>query len=293
MPAQAHYTLELKIKDPNFSIDHLQDYSLLMQAGSAQFQLAVVDTKSSRCLLLEHYQLHQVQSTQDFAKLVERMFEEHHLLMAGFWHSVKFSIKNQRFSLVPAALFDKEEAAAYLVPVAQSSAVDEVLYYSHMKDKIVTVFGFEQAILTWLNTRYPNLKLQILHHVSAFTEGVLYSPDHSSRKDVYLMHENGQLTVLITQQGHLYYCNIFRTASPQEVVKYCMMVFRQFGLDQQNTKVQVYGDVQLESDWFKELAQYIQLISFGTRPRFLKFRYMFDEAPDNRFFDLFSLYLCE
>lgn len=293
MPEQAYYTQQLKIKDPNFSIDHLQDYSLLMQAGNAEFQLAVVDVKSSRCLLLEHYSLHQVYSYQDFVHLVQQMFEEHHLLMAGFWHSVKFSVKNLRFSLVPAALFDRDSLPLYLNPVTPVPQQDELLYYSHIKNKVITVFGVESHLLNWLNTRYPNLRLQVLHHISAFTEGVLHSPDHSSRKNVFLLQEGSLLSVLITESGQLFYGNIFRTKGPQDVVRYCTMLFKQFGLDQQHTKVQIWGDVQAESDWFTGLAQYFQLLSFGSRPRFLRFRYMFDEAPDHRFFDLFSLYLCE
>ncbi|EMR02692.1 DUF3822 family protein [Cesiribacter andamanensis] len=291
--ASPYYSPDLKIKDPRFSIDDLQDYSLLLQAGEREFQLAVIDTKSNRCLLLEHYNLFDFSSEEEHQRLIENLFEDHHLLMAGFWHSVRFSVKNLRFSLIPAALFDKEQSAAYLRLTSPLPATDSILYYRHLKNSIITVFGAEQRFMEWLSRRYPNLKIQVIHHISAFTEGVLHSSDHSSGQDVFLLLENGLLSVLITQGNKLQYANLFRCQEPADFLRYLMMVLKQFGLDQTSTKIQLWGNVPPDSPWFRAVKPYLGNLSFGSRPPFLSFHYMFDEAADQRFFDLFSLYLCE
>jgi hypothetical protein len=289
----AYYTPDLKIKDTRFSIDYLQDYSLLLQAGDREFQLAVVDTKANRCLLLEHYTINKVNSAEEYQKLIEALFDDHHLLMAGFWHSVRFSIKNTRFSLVPAALFDKEQLPAYLRLTSPVLASDTPLSYRHLKNNLVTVFATERPLLEWLNRRYANLKIQVLHHISAFIEGVLHHPDHSNQRDMFLLYEQEMLTVVIARQGKLEFANVFRCSAPADLLRYTMMIVKQFDLDQANTKILLWGDVTPGSAWFKEIQPYFGNISFGSRPRFLTFSYMFDEVPDQRFFDLLNLYLCE
>jgi hypothetical protein len=291
--ASPYYSLDLKIKDTRFSIDDLQDYSLLLQSGEREFQLAVVDTKTNRCLLLEHYNLHNLNTEAEHQQLIEALFGDHHLLTAGFWHSVRFAVKNQRFSLIPAALFDKDQTEAYLRLTSPILPADKLLYYRHLKNSIITVFGAEQRFIDWLQHRYPNLKIQVIHHLSAFVEGVLHSPDHSSDSDLFLLLENGMLTAVIAQGNKLRFANMFRCSEPSDFVRYVMMILQQFKLSQASTKVQLWGNITPDSSWFKELRPYLGNLSFGSRPPFLKYPFVFDEAAEQRFYDLFSLYLCE
>jgi hypothetical protein len=289
----AYYSLDLKIKDTRFSIDNLQDYSLLLQAGEREFQLAVVDTKTNRCLLLEQYNFFKVGSPQEYQKLIESLFIDHHLLMAGFWHSVRFSVKNSFFSLIPAALFDKEQLPTYLRLTTPQLALNSPLYYRHLKNSVVTVYAAEQALLDWLNKRYANLKVQVLHHISAFIEGILHNPDQSSQRELFLLLENGVLSVVMTQEAKLQYANIFHCNAPADLLRYLMMVVTHFQLDQHTTKIQLWGNVDASSAWFKEIQPYFANLSFGGRPRYLTFGYAFDEVSEVRFYDLLSQHLCE
>lgn len=289
----AYYSTDLKIKDTRFSIDYLQDYILLLQAGEREFQLAVIDTKTHRCLLLEHYNFFNVRNKEEYQQLIEALFEDHHLLMAGFWHSVRFAIKNLQFSLIPAALFDKEQLPAYLRLTSALQQEDVSLFYPHAKNSIVTVFAAEQQLLGWLNKRYANLRIKVLHHISAFVEGVLNYPNPGSEPAVFLLLEQGVLTVVISHQSKLLYANLFRCKSSADVLRYLMLLFREFGLSQATTRVLVWGNITATSSWYQEIKPYFGNLTFGTRPRALKFNYMFDEVPEQRFFDLFSLARCE
>ena len=289
----AYYSPDLKIKDTRFSIDYLQDYSLLLQASESEFQLAVVDTKSSRCLLLEQYTLYNLSSSEEYYRLIESLFEDHHLLMAGFWHSVKFSVKNSSFSLIPAALFDKDQLQAYLRLTSSPSFTAHPLYYRHQKNSMITVFAAEEHLISWLNKRYANLKVQVLHHISALIEGILHNPELSIQHELFLLLENGILSAVITQQGKLEYANIFRCNAPADFLRYVMMIVKHFNMDQVSSKIQLWGNVSPDSAWFMAIHPYFGNLSFGGRPRYLSFNYMFDEVAEPRFFDLLSQYLCE
>ncbi len=289
----AYYSQDLKIKDTRFSIDYLQDYTLLLQAGEREFQLAVIDIKTSKCLLLEHYNLHNIKSQQEYQRLIEGLFEDHQLLMAGFWHSVRFAIKNLQFSIIPAALFDKDQLPAYLRLTSPQLPSDVPQYYPHFNNSIVTVFAAEQTMLQWLNQRYANLKIRVLHHISAFVEGVLHYPEHSTTRDVFLLLENGIMTVVICQQKKLFYANLFKCVAPADMLRYLLMLFKQFDLDQASTSILLWGNISVDSDWYREIKPYFGKLAFGNRPPELSFNYMFDEVAEYRFFDLFSLSRCE
>lgn len=290
----AYFKLRQKIKDSRFSIDYLEHYNLLLQASEQEFQLIIVDSKSNRCLLLEHYELFGTETEDAYISLLEELFRDHHLLMAGFWNSVKLSVKNQKFSLVPASLFVKEKRAAYLALCCQFDETrEQVLYYKHIKTNVVTVFAANARLIDWLNNRYPNLKLQVLHHTSALTEGILHYEDHSSQLDVFLLLESNTLSIVVTNGRRLEYCNLFYCRDEKDFVRFVLLVFHQLSLDPQSSKTIVWGSMQADSVWFKALKPYIRNLSFGGRPRFVHFNYMFDEVPEHRFFDLYSIYVCE
>ncbi len=290
----AYYKLRQKIKDSKFSIDELDHYNLLLQAGEQEFQLIIVDSKTHRCLLLEHYDLFGIETEEDYLEILEGLFRDHHLLMAGFWNGVKLSVKNQKFSLVPASLFDKEKLGSYL---RLSCRIDEnndrLFYYKHSKTHAVTVFAASARLIDWLNGRYPNLGLQVLHHVSALTEGILQYEDHSSQKDVFLMLENNVLSAVVTEGRKLEYCNLFSCRDEKDFVRYVMLLFQQLQLDRSNTKTLLWGNIDTQSPYFQELYPYIRNLSFGGRPKFIRFNYQFDEVLDHQFFDLYSIYVCE
>lgn len=291
---EAYYKLRQKIKDSKFDIDQLDQYNLLLQAGDQEFQLIIVDSKSHRCLLLEHYDLFGIETEEDYLQILEALFRDHHLLMAGFWNGVKLSVKNQKFCLVPASLFEKEKLGAYL---RLSCHIDEqrenLFYYKHSKTNAVTVFAANARLIDWLHQRYPNLHLQVLHHTCAFTEGILQYEDHSSQQDLFLLLENNVMTAVLTNNRRLEYCNMFYCRNEQEFVRYVMLIFQQLQLDRNSTKTLLWGSIDTQSSYFTALAPYLRNISFGGRPKFIRFSYMFDDIADHRFFDLYSIYVCE
>ena len=110
----SNYKLIKRITERKFDVNKLHQYSLSIQIGLRDFQLLVVDTSNNQCLLLEDFGLAKIDSYQKLVETLKIIFEDHHVLSAGFWRSVKISIKNSKYSFVPASLFDKSELDNYL-----------------------------------------------------------------------------------------------------------------------------------------------------------------------------------
>jgi hypothetical protein len=288
------YKLIKKIKDDKFAVDDLQHYSLLLQVGVRDFQLCVVDTRSNQCLLLEDFILASVKSYSQLTEALESIFDNHHLLKAGFWKSVKVAFKNNKFSLVPASLFSNTSVLDYLsLNVKVDPEKEELLYYKQIKTDAVNTFAVNKVLYKWLIYAYPNIKLELIPQSSGLIEGVLSQINHHKPNSLFLYVDRFKLHIVTTRNGKLEYYNQFVIKQFSDYIKYIMTVMKGLGHNQKTTPVVLWGYVGKQSPHFHEFAKYIKNLSFGDRPDFLKYGYFFDEVQDHHFFDLYSLYLCD
>lgn len=283
-----------RVKDnAHFNVDNLHHYNLYIQVGSCDFQLAVVDPRDSRCLLIEDFR-HTLSFGNDHLFVLDRIFDGHHLLKAGFWNHIRVSVKNRRFSLVPTSLFLKDHLAEYLVTNAPRNAVKETYhYYKQEQFKAANVFGVDNYLTEFIGSIYQNRQVHYLHQGSSFLEGILKSKDHTAAKGMYLLFDENTLHVAVCQNKQLEYYNQFPIRKEEEYIRYIVMVMRKLNMSQDKSKVLVWGDFQADSSTFKNLYKYLRHVSFGGKPDYLEYNFMFDEVADHQYFDLLSLHLCD
>ncbi len=290
----ASYKLIKKIKDENFDVDELHHYSLILQIGTRDFQLCVIDSRKNRCALLEDFILANVNSYQQLIEVLDSIYDDHHLLKAGFWKDIKVSIKNDKFSLVPTSLFDKSSLFEYLkLNVAVNQERDEFLYYKHIKTDAVNVFAVNKILYRWLAKTYPNASVGIVPQSSGLIEGVIGQLNNYQPNNIFLYVDRFKLHIITTRNGKLEYYNQFVVKQFSDYIKYLMTVMQGLDHDQKKTPVVMWGYVGKQSPHFHEFAKYIKNLTFGDRPSFLKFGYIFDELQDHHFFDLYSVHLCD
>jgi hypothetical protein len=288
------FKLHKSIKDDKLEVEHLEYYQLVLQAGPRDFQVVIYDARSSRCLLVEDYILPKALSESEYLEALEELHYAHHLLSANFWQSVKFSIKNQKFSLVPASVLDKDHLADYLFLNCDfNPEKEEALYYKHIHTDAVTVFAIEKSLTAWVRNKYPKLVVQFIHQACNLIEGVLKSRENSSDKKMYLFVDRFVLHVLVTDNRKLHYYNQFKIEKFDDYIRFIMMVMNQLGLSQERNELYLWGNISPNSAQFKELYKYIRNVSFGQKPNFLNYSFHFDEVHDHQFFDVYNAYLCE
>lgn len=283
-----------KIKDERFDVEDLQNYALSIQIGNKDLQFCVTDVRSNQCLLLEDFVLEGVKTINGRIEVIKKLFESHHLLMAGFWNSIRVAMKTHKFSLVPSSHFDKDSVVEYLVVNSEiNPKIEEVYYYRHIKSSAINVFSADKKLMAWLNDLYANKNVQIVHQGSALIEGILRNDDHSRERMMFCLMDKGILHVVVTHQQKLLYYNQFAVRISNDYLKYVMLVFKELGLSQKETKLLVWGNISQQSPHVLLMKKYIRHISFGSRPSFLKFNFEFDQVPDHQYFDLMSVFLCD
>jgi len=288
------YKLIKKIKDEKFDVDSLQFYSLNIQIGIRDLQVTIVDSRNNRCLLLEDYVLAKVKSYSQLKQILESLFGDHHLLMAGFWKNVRVSFKNNKFSLVPQSLFVKEALADYLKLNSKiDESIEEILYYKHIKTDAICVFAANKEIVEWLKGLYPNAEVGFIHQSSALIEGVINFSKQAKPDTMYLYIDRFKLHIVTLKNGKLEYYNQFTIKQFNDYIKYIMLVINGLNKNQKSSDVIMWGYIGKQSPHYNEFYKFIKNISFGARPEYLNYGFIFDEVQDHHFFDLYSIHLCD
>lgn len=289
---KSNYRLTKNIKDDKLDVNKLGEYILSLQFSDNTFQISIINAEH-KCLLLENYIIDNVGFNDELIKTLAVIFESHHLLKAGFWKTVKVIINNQKFALVPDVVFDKNKLSDYLKLNADvDSRSEELHYYKQIKSSTVVVFVTNSKLISWLKASYPNSALHVIHQANAFIEGIL-NYDSYTEKTMFLMCEKEGVSVAITNKNDLVFFNKFVATTTSDFFKYVASSFQLYGLDQNSSKLVVWGNITKNTPEYLELNKYFKNVSLGGRPPFLKFNYMFDEADDQQYFDLYSTVLCE
>ena len=208
------------------------------------------------------------------------------------WKEVRISIKNNKFIQVPSALFIESAADEYLrFNAIVDSEKESVHICRNTKTDAVTIFALQNDPLQWLRKVYVNTTFKLFHQSAALIEGVLTYPRPGSSEPLYVYVDRFKLHVLFVQGGKLIYYNQFLIKQFSDYVKYIMLVMKAMGMDQDTSRVVLWGYIGKNSPHYQEFVKYIRNVSFGARPTHLKFGYLFDELQDHHYFDLYILNL--
>jgi hypothetical protein len=287
-----------KIKDELFDEESLHEYQLFLHIGIRDFQVLVINEKN-KVLLLEDYVLPEVSSQESLNETLIELFDSHAVLKAGFWKTVKISFKTQKFVQVPLALFSEESMHEYLLFNAQVDEKKEtVLKIEHPGYEAVTVFAVNTELHQWLLKLYRSTTIIVMHQAAAIIEGVLASAGKAAQPILYLYIDRFKLHIIAGQAGlpagkagKLLYYNQFLIKHFQDYIRYIMMVMKSLNMNQQTSKVMLWGYIGKNSPHYHEFYKYINNVSFGGRPESLRFGYLFDEVAEHSFFDLYSMQL--
>jgi hypothetical protein len=286
------FKLIKKIRDDRFDEEILHQYELLIQLGIRDLQVAIVDTQDNRLLFFEDYVLGDLNSHKELFDLFKVLFDSHPVLQAGFWKEVRVSVKNTKFVQVPGSLFLEEAAPEYLQFNAQvDSTREEVLTCRNLHMDAVTVFAMQKDLYNWLKSLYANTTLRVVHQSTALIEGVLNFAKGKEKTPLYVYVDRFKLHILAVQKGKLLYYNQFLIKQFSDYVKSIMLVMKGLSFDQNTSEVVLWGYIGKNSPHYQELIKYVRNVSFGDRPSYIKFGYLFDEVQEHHFFDLYSTHL--
>ena len=288
------YKLIRKTKDELFDEEFIHQYHLLLNIGTRDFQLLVIEPGSNKVLLLEDFVLPSLTSNEELLRILDQLFDSHAFLKAGFWKKIKVSIKNQKFVQVPQALFAEDSLGEYLKFNALIDPAHESFIASFNKrSQAVTVFAINNDLRKWLENVYPNNPPTFTHQSAALIEGTMDFAKSRTDSPLYIYVDRFKLHIIACDADKLIYYNQFAIKQFSDYIKYIMLVMKSLNMDQQSSQIVLWGYIGKNSPHYHEFYKYISNVTFGSQPGYLNFSYVFDEVQDHHFFDLYSIHLLD
>lgn len=288
------YKLIRKIKDDLFDEEFIDQYHLLINIGTRDFQLLVIEPRENKVLLLEDFVLPGLTSNEELLQILDQLFDSHAFLKAGFWKKIKVSVKNQKFVQVPQELFAEESITEYLkFNAPMDFSKEDCIASLNRKAQAVTVFAINRDLKNWLNGIYPNNPPTFTHQSTSLIEGTLQFAQGRDENPLYIYVDRFKLHILACEEGKLRYYNQFAIKQFSEYIKYIMLVMKSLNMDQQSSRIVLWGYIGKNSPHYHEFYKYISNIAFGAEPDYLNFGYVFDEVPEHHYFDLYSIHLID
>lgn len=288
-----HFRLSHKIYDEAFSLAQAAACNLYISVSQKALRLAVVDTNRNKFVVLEDYELVSVFNQAQVAEQLYLIAAENPLFQEKNWNTVRVSVSNQHFTLVPETLFDPEHQADYLRLHSQVHQNDEILAYRHSGLEAVNIFAVDASVYEALHQVFPERKVQIIHQTSALIKSILHQANRLTERKIYAFVERNYVTVLVAGQSGLEFCNIFHYLSPEDFIYYIIFVMQEMKLNPEQETITVWGDITHDSTLFTTLQKYIRHIKLGKKPADVEYSYKFHDLFEHRYFELYSMHLCE
>jgi hypothetical protein len=289
-----NHKLIRKIKDTLFDEENIDQYHLLINIGTRDFQLLVLEPQDNKVLLMEDFVLPGITSNEELLQILEQLFDSHAFLKAGFWKRIKVAVKNQKFVQVPSELFSEDSIGEYLrFNASVDEAREEYRASLNPKANAVTAFAINADLKNWLDSLYPNNPPMFTHQSAALIEGTLHYAESRDDNPLYIYVDRFKLHIIACEGGKLHYYNQFAIKEFSEYIKYIMLVLKSLDMDQQSSQVILWGYIGKNSPHYHEFYKYISNVTFGDEPEYLNFGYVFDEVPEHQYFDLYSIHLID
>lgn len=288
------YRPNFVIKDKQFSIEKILQYSLIVQLEYYRLRIVCIDLSTNRCVALETYEWAGIDHPADHWLAVQQFFEQHHFLSHLGWQKAIFCFDNQLFTLVPHTLFDQASKEIYL-KFATEIGSEKVVHCAYTPLEIVIIFGIPHRFASWLTDRYGT-SMNFIHQAHTLL------PTAWLYKQTYLKKANAMPLfwvtvetrlvhiVVIGEEGLLYY-NRFSYDAVGELLQYVLMVMKSLRFDFSLQQVTLAGLVSSGSVVHKTFRSYIRHVKIIEKPPVdLQFGWSFTSKALAENLDILSFY---
>lgn len=162
----------------------------------------------------------------------------------------------KRFTLVPLAVFEDDQAEV-LFGYNHASRDNEIILYNVLKrHNLVVVFGMDRSAHAMLSEQYPHARFY--SQISAMSEYCSVRSRAGSDKKIYASVRSNAIDLCCYERGGLLLANSFECKETEDRIYYLLHVWKQLELDQERDELYLTGAINGQEAWIETLRKYIQ-----------------------------------
>lgn len=271
-------------EDFNKGLIHTYNLSVLVGIDRLSY---LISNQQNQVVALRAYQLSNL-PTQ--APLKQVLIEDS--IIRGKFRSVKVGLFSPKFSLLPMSLFDEQELRLYLEQTTSLQQKDHLAFDLIKELDAANAYAFDLSYIQDITEHFP--AAQFFHVSTGIINNFIANFDSSSSKNIFLNVYDHYVMITVIENKKMLFHNIFSFKASPDCLYYVLLVYKQLGLIPQKHPLYIVGELVQDSEIHKLLYKYIKTIHFVNRPNFYVFGAKTQSSfPQNFFFDLYSLKLCE
>jgi Protein of unknown function (DUF3822) len=277
----------LSFRDAAFDITHCEKFCLAIQINSDSFTAVVLDNLTNDFLAFEQYQFRKLTGEADLAEQMEKLVAEHEWLNHPFKRT-DVMVVTEKFTLVPAALFDSAHSAAYLgfnQPIGEHDFVQHDLLRNTDARLVYAIDKrVEKAI------RKISFTARIRHHFTPLIERTVSISKNKAGRRAFVHVQQGRFDLLIVEGANLLLANSFRYQTSEDFIYFLLYSCEQLRMNPEEMEVEIAGEVEADSAVGGLARKYIRNVRFASRPVDARFVKEFEQFPTHYHFNLFALH---
>ncbi len=207
------------------------------------------------------------------------------------FEQVKIGFLSPYTTLVPDIIYNEDAGTTYLENSFRIPHQHYLLTDNLSSIKCQNVYLAPIETYNFFQNKFSNVQF---HH--ALTTLLLACQEQAAQfqePSVYVNVMGNQLRVSAFNRENLLLTNTYEFKTAKDFMYFVLLVFDQLGLNVEQTKLFLSGEIMKTSEIHNLLYRYIRNINFLKRISAFEFDAAFDQQPDHFHFDLYSSYLAK
>ena len=240
--------------------DHTTEnfYKLSIQVSLNGLSFCVADTLRNTILLSEQLNFGKELSPFEVQRELKEMLRENKVLELNISETVVIH-RNNLFSLVPKALFDKDELANYLKFNAKILANDLIEYDEIDSHEIVNVYVPYVNINNYIFDLFG--EFEFVHNGTVLLESLLKSNGTSTEPVCFVHVSHQQMDMMVVSRKQLLFYNSFNFQTKEDFIYYILFSLEQLDLDPENVPLRLFGNLEEGDELYSICYEFVRHIS--------------------------------
>lgn len=238
-------------------------HKLSIQVGLNGLSFCIFDTIGKNIPISQHLDFGKELSPYEMQKELKE------LLIANSIRDYQFSEvvvihRNNLFSLVPKALFDRDELPNYLKFNAKILANDHIVYDEIDNYDLVNVYVPFVNINNFIYDLFGEFEFK--HSGTVLVEALLNTQSNGKEPICYVHVAEQQMDITVLAQKKLQFYNSFPYATKEDFLYYLLFTLEQLKFDTSSVKLRLFGAITERDELYAICCEYIQHLSIFIPP---------------------------
>ena len=280
--------IKFEITDDKFLKQPNASHELSILVGMDSFAYMVTDADSFVLTLKDFSYDIAVQKPADLEKQIRQIFTEENYLSTAP-KNVKIGFLNAKSTLIPDRLFNNKEQKTYLSQVAEVEDSESIKMDQLTQLAAKNIYALDRQVLNLILRQFPEASLK---HISTSLLNSFRQLSTNSKEKMHQLFIHVRATEVYTflyEGSDLKFANSFPYQSTRDFIYFILMIYDQFKLETERNPVYLSGQLLEDSEMFRLLYRYINLVEFVQPPAQFKYGSTWGTYPKYFYYDLFSL----